>query len=194
MCQVRRMGQVRCRCRRRSRSRHAGRVILGTAAYMSPEQAAGKPVDKRRHLWAFRALVMEMVTGRLVFTGETVSHVLASVLKSNPDWGALPATTPAALRRLLRRCLEKDRTRRLSDAADARLEIEEAMNSPMDAAAEAGRDVSASPASAWRRLLPWTVAAGLGVALVSALVLGEPWRAVPVSTPRRLLAFIGADA
>jgi serine/threonine protein kinase len=169
-------------------------LILGTAAYMSPEQAAGKPVDKRTDLWAFGAVVMEMLTGQPVFTGETVSHVFASVLKSDPDWTALPATTPAALRRLLRRCLEKERKRRLSDAADARLEIEEAMTAPMDAAADAGPDVSASPASAWRRALPWTVAAAFGVALVSALVLWSPWHAAPAPAPRQLIALIGADA
>src|SRR5262245_56577047 len=162
-------------------------IILGTAAYMSPEQAAGQVVDKRTDLWAFGVVVMEMLTGQPVFKGENVSHLLASVLKSDPDWTALPATTPAALRRLLRRCLEKDRKRRLSDAADARLEIEEAMAAPRD-------DVAPSQVSAWRRALPWTVAAAFGVALVSALVLSPPWRAAPVPTPRKLLAFIGADA
>jgi Tol biopolymer transport system component len=163
-------------------------IILGTAAYMSPEQAAGKPVDKRSDLWSFGVVVLEMLTGQPVFTGETVSHVLASVLKSDPDWAALPATTPPALRRLLRRCLEKDRKRRLSDAADARLEIEEAMTAPMDGAGVA------RPVSVWRRALPWTVAAGFGVALVSALVLSPLWHAAPVPAPRKLLAFIGADA
>src|SRR5439155_16039933 len=94
-------------------------IILGTAAYMSPEQAAGKPVDKRSDLWSFGVVVLEMLTGQPVFTGETVSHVLASVLKSDPDWTTLPASTPPALRRLLRRCLEKDRKRRLDSAAAA---------------------------------------------------------------------------
>src|SRR6266536_1885576 len=88
-------------------------IILGTAAYMSPEQAAGKPVDKRSDLWAFGVVLLEMLTGRPVFAGETVSHVLAAVLRAEPDWGALPADTPAPIRRLLRRCLDKDRRRRL---------------------------------------------------------------------------------
>ncbi len=101
-------------------------MILGTAAYMSPEQAAGKTVDKRSDLWAFGVVMLEMLTGRQVFKGETVSHVLAAVLKDQPDWTALPLDTPASIRRLLRRCLEKDRKRRLPDAADVRLEIEEA--------------------------------------------------------------------
>src|SRR5262245_11865360 len=97
-------------------------VIFGTAAYMSPEQAASKPVDRRSDLWAFGVVLMEMLTGRRVFDGETVSHVLASVLKDAPDWTALPVNTPAPIRTLLRRCLEKDRKRRIADASDARLE------------------------------------------------------------------------
>jgi Tol biopolymer transport system component len=101
-------------------------IILGTAAYMSPEQAAGKSVDKRSDLWAFGVVLLEMLTGRRPFKGETVSHVIAAVLKDEPDWSALPSGTPASIRRLLRRCLEKDRKRRLPDAADARLEIDEA--------------------------------------------------------------------
>ena len=99
-------------------------VILGTAAYMSPEQA-GRQRDKRSDLWALGFVVLEMLTGRRVFTGETMSHVLARVLKSEPDWTTLPADTPPPIRRLLRRCLDKDRKRRLDSAADARLEMDE---------------------------------------------------------------------
>jgi len=101
-------------------------LILGTAAYMSPEQAAGKAVDKRSDLWAFGVVLFEILTGRQAFKGETVSHVIAAVLKDEPDWSALPSDTPASIRRLLRRCLQKDRKRRLPDAADVRLEIEDA--------------------------------------------------------------------
>jgi Tol biopolymer transport system component len=101
-------------------------IILGTAAYMSPEQAAAKSVDKRSDLWAFGVVLFEMLTGRQAFKGETLSHVIAGVLKDEPDWPALPATTPVSIRRLLRRCLEKDRKRRLPDAADIRLEIDDA--------------------------------------------------------------------
>jgi len=100
-------------------------IILGTAAYMSPEQAAGKIVDKRTDLWAFGIVLMEMLTGRQVFSGESVSHVIAAVLKDVPNWSALPPATPESIRRLLRRCLEKDRMRRLPDAAVARLEIDD---------------------------------------------------------------------
>src|SRR5262249_52576438 len=108
-------------------------IILGTAAYMSPEQAVGKPLDKRTDLWSFGVVLLEMLTGRQVFHGETVSHVLAAVLKDEPDWMALPANTPRSIHRLLRRCLEKDRKRRLADAADARLEIEDVLAGPVEA-------------------------------------------------------------
>ncbi len=103
-------------------------IILGTAAYMSPEQAKGRPVDRRSDIWAFGAVLYEMLTGQRAFPGEDVSESLAKVIEREPDWAALPATTPPAIQRLLRRSLSKDRTRRLSDAADARLEIEDALS------------------------------------------------------------------
>jgi serine/threonine protein kinase len=103
-------------------------TILGTAAYMAPEQARGMAVDKRADLWAFGVIVWEMLTGRLLFHGATVSDTLASVLKTEPQWNALRPDTPSSVRRLLRRCLEKDRRRRLADAADARLEIDDALS------------------------------------------------------------------
>src|SRR3989442_8368858 len=101
-------------------------VILGTAAYMSPEQAKGRPADKRSDMWAYGCVLYEMLTGRRAFDGEDVSDTFASVLKGQPDWTALPAETPAVIRRLLRRALEKDPRAALSDVADARLEIDEA--------------------------------------------------------------------
>ena len=100
-------------------------VIMGTAAYMSPEQAAGKPVDERIDIWAFGAVLFEMLTGQQPFTGETVSHVLAAVLKTEPDWSLLPSGTPSPLRTLMRRCLTRARRSRLHHIADARVEIEE---------------------------------------------------------------------
>ncbi len=102
-------------------------VVMGTAAYMSPEQARGKPVDKRSDIWAFGAVLYEMLTGRRAFPGETVSDTLAAILTRDPDWSALPASAPATVRRLLVRCLERDRNRRLHDIADARIETEEAL-------------------------------------------------------------------
>jgi Tol biopolymer transport system component len=100
-------------------------VILGTAAYMSPEQARAKPADKRSDIWAFGGVLYEMLTGVRAFDGDDVSDTLANVLKRDPDWSALPADTPDHLRRLLRRCLAKDPRRRIHDIADARLELDE---------------------------------------------------------------------
>ena len=105
-------------------------MLLGTAAYMSPEQARGKPVDGRTDIWAFGCVLYEMLSGRRAFDGAEVTDVLARVIEREPDLAALPANVPAAIRRLLRRCLEKDRKRRLADAADARLEIDDALMSP----------------------------------------------------------------
>ena len=106
----------------------AAGVILGTAAYMSPEQARGQPVDKRSDIWAFGVVLLEMLTGQRPFAGGTLTDTLAAVLEHEVDWEALPETTPDGMRRVLRRCLQKDRHRRLHDIADARIEIEEASN------------------------------------------------------------------
>jgi Tol biopolymer transport system component len=131
---------------------------------MSPEQASGKTVDKRTDLWAFGVVLLEMLTGRPVFEGETLSHILASVLKDTPDWGALPQDTPAPIRRLLRRCLKKDRKRRLDSATAARLEIEEALT----ASTEEVTPAAVAPLAASTRLA-WMIAV---VAVLAALALG----------------------
>ena len=102
-------------------------VLLGTAAYMSPEQARGKPVDKRSDIWAFGCVLYEMLTGKRVFDGDDISDTLAAVLRAEPDWTLLPSDTPASIRPLLRRCLAKDRRARLDSATAARLEIEESL-------------------------------------------------------------------
>ena len=105
-------------------------VILGTAAYMSPEQARGKAVDKRTDIWAFGCVLYELLTGQQAFHGDTVTEILAAVLRGEPDWPALPAATPTKVRDLLRHCLQKDRTLRLRDAGDAGIEIQEALAAP----------------------------------------------------------------
>jgi len=102
-------------------------VILGTAAYMSPEQARGKPVDKRADIWAFGCLLYEMLTGKRLFSGETISDTLAAVLRQEVDWVALPAGLPPSIRPLLDRCLERDPKRRLRDIGEARVAIEEGL-------------------------------------------------------------------
>jgi Tol biopolymer transport system component len=100
-------------------------IILGTAAYMSPEQARGKPVDKRTDIWAFGCVLYEMLTGRTVFPGETLSDTIVAILERSPDWSALPSGLPPPVSRLLRRCLEKDMRRRLRDIGDARFDLDD---------------------------------------------------------------------
>jgi serine/threonine-protein kinase len=165
-------------------------VILGTAAYMSPEQAKGRPADKRSDVWAFGCVLYEMLTGTRAFEGEDTSDTLASVLRGQPDWTTLPSQTPSAIRRLLRRALEKDSRRRLSDMADARLEVDEAHG------LERGDESpDALPRSTWRqRALPWAIAAALAIALVTTFALWRPWRAMPTAVSQHLSVDLGADA
>ena len=106
-------------------------VILGTAAYMSPEQAKGRPADKRGDVWAFGCVLYEMLAGRRAFEGEDVSDTLAAVLRAEPDWSQLPASAPSLVRILIQRCLEKDRRRRIGDMAAVRF----ALGEPVVAAA-----------------------------------------------------------
>jgi eukaryotic-like serine/threonine-protein kinase len=107
-------------------------AILGTAAYMSPEQARGRPVDKRTDIWAFGCVLFEMLTGSSPFVRETVTDTIAAVVGAEPEWKSLPAGTPAGVRRLLARCLQKDARRRLHDIADARIEIEDVLAMPAE--------------------------------------------------------------
>src|SRR5262249_12860225 len=110
-------------------------MILGTAAYMPPEQARGSTVDKRADVWAFGCVLYEMLTGRAAFDGDSTTDILAAVVRSEPLWTTLPADLPVPIKRLLRRCLEKDRRRRLPDIGVARLEIDDALLAPDPAAA-----------------------------------------------------------
>ena len=135
-------------------------MILGTAAYMAPEQAKGKPADKRCDMWAFGCVLYEMLTGTRAFQGDDVSDTLAAVLRGDVDWSLLPDSTPAGIGTLLRRSLRKDRTHRLGDAGTARIEIEEALAVP-----------SVPPAARapfWRKAVPLGVAIPVGLAAVLA--------------------------
>jgi len=132
-------------------------VILGTAAYMSPEQARGAEVDKRADIWAFGCVLYEMLSGKAAFTGETTTDILAAVLRAEPEWGGLPTGTPPRIRKLLRRCFERDRQQRLRDIGEARIAIQ----TPED------KVVLPPPGS---RLLAWVIAAVLALALCLALV------------------------
>jgi len=136
--------------------------ILGTAAYMSPEQARGRVVDRRADVWAFGCILYEMLTGRQLFAGETVTDILASVLKSEPDWHALPAGVPPQVRRLLRRCLARDPRHRLRAAGDALLELE---SEDPEAAAPAGPSPVPRARSGWREWMAWGLSAALLVTL-----------------------------
>jgi serine/threonine-protein kinase len=135
-------------------------VILGTAAYMSPEQATGRPVDKRADIWAFGCILYESLTGKRAFLGDTVTESIAAILRGEPDWNSLPADTPQNVRTVLRRCLQKDPRERLHDIADARIEIRESAPSPSE--------LVAVP----RRLpLVW-LAAGAALMLLAGILIG----------------------
>ncbi|HEX5131173.1 MAG TPA: protein kinase, partial [Candidatus Krumholzibacteria bacterium] len=140
----------------------AAGVILGTAAYMSPEQARGKRVDRRADIFAFGCVLFEMLTARQAFGGETVSDTLAAVLRAEPDWSALPADTPPAIRTLLRRCLEKDPRQRLRDIGEARILIEKVI------AGETGEAAVADSAAPAPRSRPWLVLALAGLLVACA--------------------------
>ena len=147
-------------------------IILGTAAYMSPEQARGAAVDKRADIWAFGVVLYEMLTGRQSFTGETVTDVLAAVVRAEPDWSALPVETPPRVRELLKRCLVKDRRQRLHDIGDARLEIEAALAEPGIGGAASGaafHEIARRAGVPGRERVAWVIA-GLALLLAATAV------------------------
>jgi Tol biopolymer transport system component len=158
-------------------------IILGTAAYMAPEQAKGKAADARSDIWAFGAVLYEMLTGKAAFPGETMVEILGGVLKSDPDWTALPLSTPPSVRSLLRRCLQKDRDRRLRDIADARFQIEEALNEPASPLA-----VVRPPRTRHERLL-WTAAMLVGV-IGASLMTAVYLRRAPADAPEMRLQIV----
>ncbi len=141
-------------------------VILGTAAYMSPEQARGKAVDRRTDVWSFGCVLYECLTGRPAYEGETVSDLIARILEREPDWSALPPTTPPRVAELLRRCLTKDVSLRLRDIGEARI----ALGAPSAAAGAGARDTPAGRRTAPRWMAP-AIAVVLAVAATSAVLL-----------------------
>jgi Tol biopolymer transport system component len=161
-------------------------VILGTAAYMSPEQAKGKPVDRRADIWSFGVVLLEMLTGRLLFRGESVAETIAAVLRAEPDLSGLPANTPPRVRRLIERCLRKDPQSRLRDIGDARMVVEEAI---------AGREWENVPpaqeTTAGRQgFLPWILVAMLAV--LSAVLGIAIWRPAPPAPPPPMMFSVQA--
>jgi serine/threonine protein kinase/Tol biopolymer transport system component len=167
-------------------------VIAGTTAYMSPEQARGKTIDKRTDIWAFGCVLYEMLTARTAFQGDTSPDTVAAILEHEPDWSVLPAQTPPNIRRLLQRCLEKDVKRRLRDVGDARLEIEEALHPHADDA-RAGVRVRRSR-RAW-----WAAAAVVAIGIAGIVTWRVQRSVVLTSNPlegakvARLTDFEGAE-
>jgi serine/threonine-protein kinase len=170
-------------------------VIMGTAAYMSPEQAAGKPVDKRADIWSFGVVLWEMLTGRHLFTGETVSHTLADVLRAPIDFENLPKETPKSIRDLLRRCLDRDVKNRLRDIGEARVVIGRYLADPgSESAATVGQAIL-SPAAGLRTWI-WPMVAGVTTLalIVAAVLLYNATRPAPLRPLIRLNAEIAPDA
>jgi serine/threonine-protein kinase len=162
-------------------------VILGTPAYMSPEQAAGQTADARSDIWSVGIVLFQMLTGRPPFGGDSVMRILAAVLTSESDWTTLPARTPLSIRKLLRRLLNKDRNRRLADVRDVSLEIDDAL-SPLA--------IDAPPATRRGSATPWWLAAALAAALLTVFVVWAPWRGTKVADrpSMRLNVDLGPDA
>jgi serine/threonine protein kinase len=145
-------------------------VILGTAGYMSPEQARGGTLDRRTDIWSLGCVLFEMLAGERAFQGDTVSDTMAAILKEEPDWNRLPAAAPPTLARVVRRCLRKEPARRYHDAADVRIELEDALEEsdvPASSSPEPARSLGS-------RLFPWAVAAVMTVVAVSSFFPGRP--------------------
>jgi serine/threonine-protein kinase len=177
-------------------------TILGTAAYMAPEQARGKAVDRRADVWAFGVVLYEMLTGTRLFKGEGISDTMAAVLRQPIEFAALPAATPATVRTLLRRCLERDPKQRLRDIGEARITLERVVagnasgerSNTDGAAADKAAQRAAAPLA--RRMLPWGLFTVTAIALVIALTRSAPTAPIsPASAPgpvTRLVSTIGA--
>jgi Tol biopolymer transport system component len=169
-------------------------VVLGTAAYMSPEQAKGKPADRRSDIWAFGCVLFEMVTGKRAFDGEDVSDTLANVLKSEPDWTAVPFRA-LGLTRLLRRCLDKDRKRRLADIADTRFDLDEALRPDTAPGHDfnAAANLDETQARGKMRLVGWSLAGAAALIAVATIVFWAPWKNPAPRAALRLTAEFGAN-
>jgi serine/threonine protein kinase/Tol biopolymer transport system component len=173
-------------------------VVLGTAEYMSPEQAKGYLVDKRTDIWAFGCVVYEALTGKRAFAGDTLADVLAAVVSNEPDWKSLPSDTPLPIRALLRRCLQKDPSRRLHDIADARIEIEESVAASPDSPA---LDTSRRRGIIGSRAVPWIIGTVSALALLVMYVAlrrpaldNRPLARLELTLPSGVEPYIGPSA
>ena len=162
-------------------------VIMGTAGYMAPEQAAGRPLDKRADIWSFGVVLWEMLTGKALFAGETVSHTLANVLRGDIDFNQLPQSTPPAVKGLLRRCLERNAKSRLRDIGEARIAIQDYLANPGEQVAQK----ASAPVSARRVVAPWAITAILTI--VAAVLVWRATRPAPLRAFIRLSAEIAPD-
>ena len=165
-------------------------VVLGTAAYMAPEQARGKPVDRRADIWAFGVILMEMLTGRRLFDGETVSDVMVAVMTAPVDLASLPADVPSRVRELIARCLERDPRRRLRDIGEARVALESPatdITASSVGTIAGGQPLVSVPSRRW--MLPWAIA---GVSLALAATAGALWLRA-ASTPTAVAATAAGD-
>src|SRR5215470_13526940 len=164
-------------------------IILGTAAYMSPEQAKGKAIDRRTDIWAFGCVLYEMLTGKPAFGGETVSDTIGKILEREPAWSALPPATPASVRRLLHRCLQKDVKRRQRDIGDARLEIEDDISLAVAPTARDSADISTvRPA---RRSKFWIVSAAVLLMLLVGTIAEFVFFYRSLEAPHPVKFFVG---
>ncbi len=158
-------------------------LILGTAAYMSPEQARGEAVDKKSDVWAFGCVLFEMLTGRATFEGRTVSDVLASVIKSEPEWKRLPLNLHARIRLLLERCLKKEPKDRYGVINDARVDIQEVLADPSGVLVQPG--TGREPKAKLRQMMPWVAAA----AVISSIIVGVAVWKLKITEPRQVMRF-----
>jgi eukaryotic-like serine/threonine-protein kinase len=158
-------------------------VMLGTAAYMAPEQARGKRVDRRADIWAFGYVLYEMLTGRGVFDGETTSDILACVIRAEPDWSSLPGSIPSRIRELLRRCLQKDPKQRLQAIGEARIAVEAAIAGSSEPVM-ATQPGATYEQAVWRRAFPWVVAT---IAVAFAIGFGALHWHASRSEPRQVV-------
>ena len=159
-------------------------AIMGTAAYMSPEQAKGKAADKRADIWAFGVVLLEMLTGHRVFSGETVSETLAAVMMKEPEWGRSPADLPSKLDNLMRRYLQKDPRQRVRDVGDVRLVMEGAFEGPAESVA---RSVD-HPRRSWRAWAGAWLASVIAATAASVVVVTYISRPAPLSVRRTHIA------
>ena len=166
-------------------------IILGTAAYMSPEQAKGKTADRRADVWSFGVVLFEMLTGQRIFTGETISEVLAHVITKEPDWDALPEDTPHAIRKLLSRCLQKEPKQRLQAIGEARIALAEYESDSAASVLMSAPEVAFAAQPMWQRVIPWAVA---GVAVLAALLaIWSPWERPVPEKPVRLNVEVASE-